>query len=90
MTIVRRELDGQRYVDRVLEYARASDRRFGVFIEQLMWPVRELMLILKNRSSAISITHEDIRKLTDMFRVVYSVRDDSLAIQPPQDALIER
>jgi hypothetical protein len=90
VTIVRRETDGERYVDHVLGYAKASGRNFGVFIEQLMWPVRELMLILKNRSPAISITCEDITKLTDRFKIVYMVHDDPSAIQPPNDALIER
>jgi predicted nucleotidyltransferase len=90
VTVVRRETDGERHVDRVLEYARASGRSFGVFIEQLFWPSRELMMILKNRSPAISITREDIRELTDRFKTVYTVHDDPRAIQPPQDASIER
>ncbi len=47
VTVVRRETDGDKYVDRVQEYARASGRRFGLYIERLMWPSRELMLILK-------------------------------------------
>ena len=55
-----------------------------------MWPARELILILKNRSPAISITHEDIGKLTQDYKIVYTVRDDPSAIQPPPDALIER
>ena len=33
-------------------------------------------MILKNRSSAISITDEDIRKLTERIEVVYVVADD--------------
>ena len=90
VTVVRRETDGERYVDHVLEYARASGRSFGVFIERLMWPARELMLILKNRSPAISITNEDIGKLTHRLKIVYMVHDDPSAIQPPQNALIER
>ena len=90
VTVVRRETHGERHVDRVLEYARASGRRFGVFIEQLFWPSRELMMILKNRSPAISITNEDVSKLTDRFKIVYAVNDDPRAIQPPQDSLIER
>jgi hypothetical protein len=53
ITIVRRETDGDRYVEKVLEYAHASGRRFGVFIEELFWPSRELLMVLKNRSPAI-------------------------------------
>lgn len=90
VTVVRRETDGQRYVDDVLDYARASGRRFGVFIEQLMWPARELMLILKNRSPVINITNEDISKLTRKVKIVYMVQDDPFAIQPPQNASIDR
>jgi hypothetical protein len=46
-------------------------------------------MILKNRSSAISITDEDIRELTDRFEVVYAVADDPDAIPPPLDAAAE-
>ncbi len=90
VTAVRRETDGDKHVDRVLEYAEASGRRFGVFIEQLFWPSRELIMILKNRSPAISITNEDVSQLTDRFKIVYAIRDDPRAIQPPPDAPIER
>lgn len=90
VTVVRRDTNGRRWVDRAQEYARASGRRFGVFIEQLGWPERELMLILKNRSPAINITKEDIRKLTNRFKIVYAVHDDPAAVQPPPDALIQR
>jgi hypothetical protein len=90
VSAVRRETNGDRYVDRVLAYARASGRRFGVFHEQLFWPIRELRMILKNRSPAISITDEDISKITDHFEIVYAVGDDPDAIPPPPDAVPER
>lgn len=90
VSTVRRETNGDRYVDRVLAYARASGRRFGMFHEQLFWPLRELRMILKNRSPAISITDEDISKITDRFEVVYAVADDPDAIPPPPDAMPER
>jgi hypothetical protein len=44
-------------------------------------------MILKNRSPAISITDEDIRKLTERIEVVYVVADDPEAIPPPADAV---
>ena len=44
---------------------------------------------MKNRSSAISITDEDVRKLTDRFEVAYAVGDDPNAIPPPPDAVAE-
>jgi len=89
VSAVRRDTDGERYVDKVLEYARTSGRTFSAFHDQLFWPLRELRMILKNRSTAISITDEDIRKLTDRFEVAYAVGDDPDAIPPPPDAVPE-
>lgn len=89
VSTVRRDTAGERYVDRVLEYARASGRSFSAFHDRLFWPARELRMILRNRSPAISITNEDIRKLTDRFEVVYAVGDDPDAIPPPPDAVAE-
>lgn len=86
VSAVRRDTDGERYVDKVLEYARNSGRNFSAFHDRLFWPARELRMILKNRSSAISMTDEDIRKLTDRFEVAYAVGDDPDAIPCPQDA----
>ena len=65
VSAVRRDTDGKRHVDNVLEYARASGRNFSAFHDQLFWPARELRMILKNRSPAISITNEEIRELTN-------------------------
>ena len=90
MSVVRRETNGDRYVQQVLAYAEASGRRFGVFTEQLFWPARELRMVLKNRSPAISITNEDISKLTDRFEIVYAVDEDPGAIPPPPDAITKR
>jgi predicted nucleotidyltransferase len=87
VSTVRRDTSGQRYVDKVLEYARASGRSFSAFHDRLFWPARELRMILKNRSAAISITDEDIRKLTGRFEIVYAVADDPEAIPPPADAV---
>jgi predicted nucleotidyltransferase len=82
VSTVRRDTGRERYVDKVLEYAGNSGRSFGTFHDRLFWPGRELRMILKNRSSAISITDEDIRELTDRFEVAYTVRDDPDAILP--------
>jgi hypothetical protein len=90
ITVVRRETDGDRYVNQVLEYAHASGRNFGSFIDELFWPRRELQMILKKRSPAISITNEDVSKLTDRFRSVYEVYEDPDAIPPPPDAMVEK
>lgn len=89
ISAVRRETNGDRHVNKVIAYARASGRRFDAFHEQLFWPARELLMILRNRSPAISITTEDISKLTDRFEVVYDVGNDPDAIPPPPDAMAQ-
>ncbi|WP_433235032.1 hypothetical protein [Actinomadura nitritigenes] len=63
VSVVRRDSDGQRHVDNVLAYARASGRRFGTFHEQLFWPRRELFMILKNRSPAIVLLVKTLTSL---------------------------
>jgi predicted nucleotidyltransferase len=91
VSTARRDTDGQRHVDKVLEYARASGRSFSAFYDRLFWPDRELRMILRNRSSAISITSEDIRKLTDRFDIAYAVASDRTAIQlPPPNTVTEK
>jgi predicted nucleotidyltransferase len=87
VSTARRDTDGKRYVDKALEYARASGRSFSAFHDRLFWPARELRMILKSRSPAISITDEDIRKLTERIEIVYVVADDPEAIPPPADAV---
>jgi hypothetical protein len=89
VSAVRRDTAGERYVDKVLAYTRASGRSFSAFHDRLFWPARELRMILKNRSSAISITDEDVRKLTDRFEIAYAVSDDPNAIPPPPEAVAE-
>lgn len=63
-------------------YARASGRFFNSFIDELFWPQQELFLHLKNRSTAISLTTEDLSAITDRTRVVYAIESDPGAIQP--------
>lgn len=75
----------ERYADEVLGYARASGHSFGTSGERIFWPARELRMILMNRSPAISITHEDIRRLTDRFEIVYAVSDDPGAVMRRTD-----
>jgi hypothetical protein len=80
VSIVRREADGERYVQRVYDYARDSGRHFAALQELLFWPERELLMMLKNRSTAISITDEDVSKITDRFQLAYDVSDDPAAL----------
>jgi hypothetical protein len=84
VSAVRRERDRDLYVRKVLAYARASGRRFGAFHELIYWPDRELRMVVKNRSPAISITDRDV-SLAGCVEVVYAVSDDPDAIAPPPD-----
>jgi hypothetical protein len=59
-----------------LTYTHASGRHFGTFTERLFWSERELRMLLRNRSPAISVTNEDISQITDRFQVVYTADDD--------------
>ena len=89
VSVVRRDSDRDLYVRKV-PYARASGRRFDAFHELLYWPARELRMVLKNRSPAISVTDEDISQFTDCFEIIYAVSEDPDAIAPPPNAAAER
>lgn len=56
---------------RVKAHCRASGRTFTSFVDELFWPTKEAIQTLKNRSTALNITTEDIHQLTDNIRVVY-------------------
>lgn len=64
-----------------------SGRNFGSYLDRLIWPLRQLMLYLKDRKPAINITDENVSALTDRCSSVYDVRADNTAEQPP-DALL--
>jgi hypothetical protein len=89
VSVVRRDSDRDLHVRKVLAYARASGRRFDAFHELLYWPARELQMILKNRSPAISITDEDISQFTHCFEIIYALSEDPDAILPPSNAAAE-
>lgn len=67
-------------------YTAASGRSFGSYMDQLYWPLRELVQHLKNRSAFISITLEDITRITDRFETIYIISGDTHAAPPPGDA----
>ncbi|WP_433270829.1 nucleotidyltransferase domain-containing protein [Actinosynnema sp. CS-041913] len=71
------------------EIIRASERHFGSFLQRLVYPLRQLILYLRDRKSSISITGEDVAKLTDRRSVVYEVRLDEAAEQPHDGAIVE-
>lgn len=84
---------GRRVTDMAVlrAYTRASGRSFNTYMDELMWPSTELFLHLKKRSAFISITLEDITRLTSNFRTIYRVDDDREAVPPPTDrALVGR
>ena len=56
---------------RVRAYSRASGRTFSSFVDEMSWPATEAKQHLRNRSTALNITTEEIRNLTDKLRVVY-------------------
>jgi hypothetical protein len=82
VSVMRRECDRDLYVRKVLAYARASGRRFGAFHELIYWPDRELRMVLKNRSPAISITDQALGCLPGRLELAYAVTDDPDAIAP--------
>jgi hypothetical protein len=76
---------GQRTTDpkELLRYGTASGRSFPTFTDHLLWPRKEAALILKNRSTAINITTEDIDQLTAKAEIIYSIAEDETATHPP-------
>jgi predicted nucleotidyltransferase len=56
----------------LLDYAYATDRRFNTIVDALGWGEREAILYLRDRSARISITTEDLGRLTDRKQRVYS------------------
>lgn len=76
---------GQRTTDpqELLRYGTASGRTFPTFTDHLLWPRKEAALILKNRSTAINITTEDIDQLTDKATIIYSIATDETLPPPP-------
>jgi hypothetical protein len=89
VSVVRRDSDRELYVRKVLAYARASGRRFDALHELIYWPDRELRMVLKNRSPAISITDDDISARTGRREVVYAVSEDPDAVARPPNVKAE-
>lgn len=68
---------------------KATGRRFGTYLEQLTWPLRELVQFLRDRKPAINIIDEDVTALTEHWSTVYEIGTDTTAEQPPPNAAIE-
>ncbi len=67
----------------------ASGRHFGSFVERLAYPLRQLVLYLKDRKPSISITDEDITTLTDRHLIVYEIATDPSAERPYEGTTVE-
>lgn len=66
----------------LLQYAADSRRKFQTFMDQLMWPQKEIVQILRNRSASINITLEDIEQITDRVETVYEAGSTSSGPSP--------
>jgi hypothetical protein len=58
--------------DALLAHAHASGRRFGTFLDRLLFSREELLRILRARSGYINVHTEDIARFTDSSRVVFT------------------
>jgi hypothetical protein len=76
---------GQRTRDqeKIHAYTRSSGRSFRSFWAEVTWPQTELVQLLKNKSTALNITLENIDHITDRSQVVYAINDDPGAVPPP-------
>lgn len=76
-------VDPSAFYEQRREYARPSGAAASVrsdFMSTLTWPEIEVVRIVKNRSTAISVTDEDVSKITDRFEVIYAIENDEGAI----------
>lgn len=71
---------------RISAYARASGKAFRSFMAEVTWPQVDLVQRLKNRSTAINITLEDIDNITDRSVTIYTIADDTSAVPAPAEA----
>jgi hypothetical protein len=76
---------GQRIRDqeKIRAYTRSSGRTFRSVWAEVTWPQTELVQRLKNKSTALNITLENIDHITDQSQVVYAIDDDPGAAPPP-------
>ncbi|MFE4542304.1 hypothetical protein [Arthrobacter sp. NPDC056727] len=69
----------------VREYTKARGQTSLSYIDQLFWPQKELVQYLRNRSTALNITLQDIDQFTDTSEVLYRIDSDSDAEPPPSE-----
>lgn len=68
---------------KIRAYTRSSSKTFRSLSAEVTWPQAEVVQILKNKSTALNITLENIDHITDQSRVVYAIDDDPGAVLPP-------
>ncbi len=72
--------------EKISAYTRASGKTFRSFMAEITWPQRELVQQLKNRSTAINVTLENIDNITDQSVTIYAIAEDPSAIPPCTEA----
>lgn len=66
-------------------YTRVIGKAFRSFMSEITWPQLELVQRLKNRSTAINITLENIDNITARSVTIYAIADDTSAVPPPSE-----
>jgi predicted nucleotidyltransferase len=85
--VIARRVPSREYVTAARVYSDASGRSFGNYTQYLGWPERELRQKLRNRSTALNITTEDVDDLEVESRIVYTIQDDPTALPVHGDVL---
>ena len=68
----------------LMTYGREADKSFGSYIDMIFWSQTEFKQKLRNRSTALNITTEDVGRFTDNVRTVYDITEDSEACPVPE------
>jgi hypothetical protein len=69
--------------DVLVDYGRKADKTFGSYLEMIFWSQREFKQKLRNRSTALNLTTEDVGHFTDNVRTIYEIAHDPDACPVP-------
>ena len=67
----------------LIEYGKASSKQFPHFTAQLHWAETEFVQKLRNKSTALNFTREDVGLFTDAVKTVYLIGEDPSAVPLP-------
>lgn len=67
----------------LIEYGKASSKRFPNFTAQIHWAETEFVQKLRNKSAALNFTREDVGLFTDAVKTVYLISEDPAAVPLP-------